>query len=153
MNNTPGMTRDEFADLIDRYGAEPERWPAERAAAAAALLAVDAGARADLAAARSLAALLGRVAEPAPLDAAALGRVLERARGERRRRESVMRLTPRFAFAGVTGLVLCLAVGVALGLVVPAPVADPGDEIAVIVLGGDDGGDSLGGETLPGDLL
>lgn len=149
MKNTTGMTRDEFADLLDRHGAEPARWPADRAAAAQALLVEDAGARADLATARRLEALVGHAVAPAPVDAATVGRVLARARGDRHRREHVVRFTPRFAFAGVTGLVLCLAVGVALGLVVPGPVADPdqGDEIAVIMLGGDDG------ETLPGDLL
>lgn len=141
------MTREEFAALLDRFGAEPSGWPAEHVDAARALVAADAVARSELAAARRVAEMVGRAAAPAPVDAALVGRVLARVNGDRRSRENVVRLTPRFAFAGVTGLVLCLAVGVAIGLVVPGPVVDPGDEIAVILLGVDES------ETLPGDLL
>jgi len=62
MSNT-SMTPTEFASLLDVYGGDRTRWPAEARAAAAHLVARDAGARALLAEAEAL----DRVLERAPL--------------------------------------------------------------------------------------
>jgi hypothetical protein len=150
MKTMRDMTRETFADLLDRRGANLAVWPAEERAAAESLLARDPAARAELAAAARLATLLARAAAPAPADAAFVGRVLARVHGERQPRQGVLRFTPRFAFTGATGLALCLVVGLALGLIAPVPVddgLDDGDDIAVLVLGMDDG------DGLPGDML
>jgi hypothetical protein len=75
-----------FRAVLDAYGAEPARWPAERRAAALALLRRSPEARAALAAARDLDRVLD-IAAPAPVPADLLGRVLAaapRARAGRR---------------------------------------------------------------------
>ncbi|HHN73542.1 MAG TPA: hypothetical protein ENK13_05580 [Thermopetrobacter sp.] len=60
------MTREELRKLLDIHGADPDRWPAERRAAMAALCARDPQAARMLAEARALDALLTE-AVPAPL--------------------------------------------------------------------------------------
>ena len=61
--NHSGMTMSEFERLLDVYGGARTRWPAEARAAAAQLVARDAGARRMLAEAEAL----DRVLERAPL--------------------------------------------------------------------------------------
>ncbi len=53
------MTPDRFRDLIDAYGGDPQRWPANERAAALALADADARARALLDEAKSLDTLIG----------------------------------------------------------------------------------------------
>lgn len=99
-----------FEALLDAYGAEPRRWPADRRAAAEALLARSAEARAMQASAARLDALLDTAAiEPAP--AHLVGRVIAAAP------------QPKVArggwFAGwlkpATGLAFAAVLGLALG--------------------------------------
>jgi len=71
MSNT-GMTLAEFARLLDVYGGDRTRWPAEARAAAAHLVARDAGARRLLAEAEALDRLLERAPLPALATEAAL---------------------------------------------------------------------------------
>jgi hypothetical protein len=63
----PTMTRQDFQELLDVFGAERTRWPLSARAGAAALLASDAEARRLLAEAAALDALLARgVADSVP---------------------------------------------------------------------------------------
>ena len=94
-----------FEGLLDAYGAEPRRWPADRRAAAEALLARSSEARALQAAARRLDALLDAApAEPAP--AHLIGRVIAAAPAPRRTGRFAGWLKPAagIAFAAVLGL-------------------------------------------------
>lgn len=153
------MSREAFADLLDRFGPEAANWPAAAVAPAEALVAADAGARADLDAARTVARVLARAALPVPVDSAFVGRVMAQVReGRAAAKPAALRLTPRFAFAGMTGLAMCLAVGLAIGILAPAPAAaDYSGELAVLVLGVDDADAAAGDATTvdigAGDLL
>jgi hypothetical protein len=60
------MTIDRLREILDAYGAAPERWPAAERDAALALLAESAAARALVDAARRLDALLDRLPTPEP---------------------------------------------------------------------------------------
>lgn len=143
------MTLDELATALDRHGGDLARWPAEARQRAEALLAGNGDAVRAVSVAGTVQAALARAAAPRPVDAAFVGRVLARVNGAQRRQRELA-FTPRFAAAGATGLVLCLAVGMALGLVMPAPVsADDGQDLAVLVLGaGVDDADALTGGLL-----
>ncbi len=113
-----------FEGLLDAYGAEPRRWPADRRAAAEALLARSSDARALLAAARRLDALLDTApAEPAP--AHLIGRVLAAAPQPRPRRDGW--------FAGwlkpAAGIAFAAVLGLGLGGLV-SPFGSAGSELA-----------------------
>lgn len=137
-----------FGDLLDRHGADLERWPADVRAAAGALLAGDPAAVRLHGEARRLDALLAAATAAPPPDAAFVGRVMGRIEGRVAARETAFHFTRRLAFASVTALTFCLVAGVAVGLVAPVMPAEDGTDIAVFVLGGAEDGETLFGETL-----
>jgi len=75
------MTRDELRIVLDVHGGDPGRWPPDARGPAERLIAADAGARADLAAARRLDAMLSRFASPAAEDERSAARVLSKFNG------------------------------------------------------------------------
>jgi hypothetical protein len=72
------MSLAQFADLVDRHGPDPEAWPHSRRPGAEALLAASAEARALLARAGQLDALLAGYCRAEGSNAEAAGRVLAR---------------------------------------------------------------------------
>jgi len=96
-----------FEALLDAYGAEPRRWPAERRAAAEALLARSSEAQALHAAAGRLDGLLDAAA-PAPAPAHLIGRVLAAAPKPAAARgvwfAGLLKPAAGIAFAAVLGL-------------------------------------------------
>ncbi len=99
----------QFEALLDAYGAEPRRWPAERRAEAEALLARSAEARALHEGAARLDALIDTAAvEPAP--AHLIGRVIAAAPRPQARRNGWfagwLKPAAGLAFAAVLGLAL-----------------------------------------------
>ena len=97
----------QFEALLDAYGAEPRRWPADRRAAAEALLARSPEAQALCATAARLDALLDGAA-PAPVPAHLIGRVLASAPGmatpKKSRLGGLLRPAAGLAFAALLGL-------------------------------------------------
>jgi hypothetical protein len=78
LQKTDGMTEQEFADLLDRHGGDPARWPADVERAAEQLLAQSAAARRALAAARALDGWLATQREhraPAGVTAAVMAQI------------------------------------------------------------------------------
>jgi len=135
-------------ELLDAYGADPARWPAEdprRAAAWALIDAGDSAALRSLAAARALDCALDSTAPPAP-SAALAGGVLHAAREPRpglsRPRLSRPRLSgPRLSnWAGLllepaflkpaAGLACAALLGIIVGVWSPVPVAGVGESRA-----------------------
>lgn len=130
------MTKSEFLDLLDRYGADPSRWPAPLRLAADRALAHDAELRDLLAAEKVLEQALAELpvvaASPAlrqaildiPLDhpraaaAPSLGQML--AAGWRRWTAGMATVTA----AGLIGFVL------GYGQLVPLPTASAGEQVA-----------------------
>jgi hypothetical protein len=113
------MDRERFANLLDAYGADFRRWPADTRAEAAALAAQDADAAARLDEARKLDALLdsGRDDVQPPADLAA--RIL--ASAPRAQRPAFDR---RAMFALAACAVFGALIGYGGGLLAPAPVED-----------------------------
>jgi anti-sigma factor RsiW len=142
-----------FGDLLDRHGADLERWPADVRAEAGVLLAEDPAAARLHAEARRLDALVAAATAAPPLDAAFVGRVMGRIEGHVGARETAFRFTRRLAFASATALTFCLVAGVAVGLVAPVLPVEDGTDIAVFVLGGAEDGETLFGDSLGGELL
>jgi anti-sigma factor RsiW len=142
-----------FRDLLDRQGAATARWPTDVRPAAEALIAADPVAARLFDETRRMERLVAAVAEPLPLEAAFVGRVMGRIEGHVGARETAFRFTRRLAFASATALTLCLVAGVAVGLVAPVLPPEDGTDIAVFVLGGSDDGETLFGDTLGGELL
>jgi hypothetical protein len=75
------MTRDELQALLDSRGADPARWPPAQRAAAERLIAADADARADVAAAEELDSMLARFTQATAEDEHVAARVLGRLNG------------------------------------------------------------------------
>lgn len=75
------MTRDELQNLLDAHGADPSRWPMDLREDAVALIGADAGARADLEAARELDAMLTHLSALSPADEASALRVMGKLNG------------------------------------------------------------------------
>ena len=65
MNNDPSFTREALADLLDRHGSDPERWPEAKREPALALVEADADARRLFTEARTLDAALDALPTPA----------------------------------------------------------------------------------------
>jgi hypothetical protein len=121
-NDTERAALARFEELLDAYGAEPRRWPAERRAAAEALLARSPEAQTRHAAAARLDGLIGMAkVEPAP--AHLIGRVLAAAPKAAPARASW--------FAGLfkpaAGLALAAVLGLALGNFISPFAAANGD--------------------------
>lgn len=82
LDETNPMTRETtltlaaFQDILDAYGADPHRWPAQRRSAADALLATSDAARTALREARALDAVLAAVPSSAPPSAALRDRIV-----------------------------------------------------------------------------
>lgn len=123
------MTETEFQDLLDRYGADPGRWPADLAASAERAM------KADRALARQLSAeqaLMQVLAEPVPVARTALRRTvldipLDHPRGSRAPSAWVLLMAAwRQWMAGTATATAAALVGVVLGYgqMVPLPLAD-----------------------------
>jgi hypothetical protein len=112
-NGTERAALARFEELLDAYGAEPRRWPAERRAAAEALLARSPEAQARHAAAARLDRLID-TAEVAPAPAHLVGRVLAAAPAATAPRASWFGTL----FKPALGLALAAVLGIALGGVV-----------------------------------
>ena len=101
------MNMTAFEDLLDRFGADPARWPPEQRSDATALLAGSANAREQHAAMASVEAVLGRTSAAAPpADFAAVAMH----RPQARRVSPLMRNT-RWGAAVAAALVLGILVG------------------------------------------
>jgi hypothetical protein len=72
------MNQEQLQTFLDSYGADPTRWPQAQREQAVRLIAIDAGARAALEAARRLDQALARHTQAAPADEAAIARVQAR---------------------------------------------------------------------------
>lgn len=113
---TPGLDETAFAALVEAYGADPNRWPQDRRAAARAFAETPVGAR-RLAAAARLDAALARLAGPPP-SAALAGRLL----ADAERRVTIRtRLRRWLVGAGLIGIGLAggLSGAVAVAVVLP----------------------------------
>ncbi|MEZ5957945.1 MAG: hypothetical protein R3C27_12120 [Hyphomonadaceae bacterium] len=113
------MDRERFASLLDAYGAEFRRWPAETRADAAAFAAQDAEAAALMADARRLDAVLDAARETVAPSSDLAGRILAFA-------PRVLR--PAFDRRAMLALAACAVFGVVIGygggLMAPPPLED-----------------------------
>lgn len=113
------MRLDRLTSLIDAYGADPERWPADERAAALLLLAESAEARAYAEDAAALDALLDRVPlrPTVTVDPASLAARIARApaRPQPRRRSFGERWGFGFGWANVAALAAAGVVGFMVG--------------------------------------
>lgn len=124
------MTIEEFETLVLAHGANPRRWPAERRAAAEALLGQNAAARALLEEAERLdAAIAAGVAAPAANGALAARIFASLDAGPA---ERVFGLGRLFAWSGSTAAAALLA-GVLVGHVVGGP--DPSAHLLALTAG------------------
>ncbi len=118
------MTRDELRHLLDAHGAAPSRWPADRRAEAVALIGSDAGARADLEAARTLDAMLARFSAVSAQDEQSAARVMGTLNGPLpRQRRPFWRVPAALldwqfapAWPRVAALAGCLLIGFSIGI-------------------------------------
>ncbi|QJE74700.1 hypothetical protein HHL28_18010 [Aerophototrophica crusticola] len=118
---TTAMTLDDLAFLLDAYGAEPARWPAEQRAAALALVLASPEARLLLEEAKAVDRLLDREPTPAVgLDR--VGRVVAAtlaalpAEPRRGAWQALLALfAPRPGWAPAAALAACAAAGVLVG--------------------------------------
>ena len=124
--NEAGRALDE---LLDAYGADPERWPADDPRRAAAWASIDAGdgaALQSLTAARALDRALDSVTAPAP-SAALAGAVLQAAQ---RPEPGIRAWAGRFRNLSLlkpAGALACAALlGIAVGVQAPVPIAGVG---------------------------
>lgn len=123
------MTETEFQDLLDRYGADPDRWPAALVDRADRAMMVDPGLACLLAAEQALMQVL---AEPVPAAGAALRRAvldipLDHPRGTKAPSAWVLLMAGwRQWMAGTATATAAALVGVVLGYgqMVPLPLAD-----------------------------
>lgn len=119
MKKEETMDRERFATLLDAYGSDFRRWPADTRAAAAAYSAQNADAAALLAEARKLDAVLESARENAQPSADLAARILASAPQAQR---------PAFDRRAMFALAACAVFGVLIGygggLLAPAPVED-----------------------------
>jgi hypothetical protein len=118
------MTTERVRTLIDAYGADPERWPADDRDAARRLVEADPVLSAELADAASFDELLDALPAPAPRPAlrVALNAIPDRAR--LRWSDRLATLWPFGAPWGpAAGLVAAALFGVVIGVTVPDPAA------------------------------
>jgi hypothetical protein len=113
------MDRERFAYLLDAYGADFRRWPAEARAQAAAFAAQDAEAAALIGEARKLDAVLDGARDEAGPSADLAARILAAAPRAQR---------PAFDRRAMLALAACAVFGVLIGygggLLAPAPAED-----------------------------
>ncbi|MBL8545651.1 MAG: hypothetical protein JNL81_04260 [Hyphomonadaceae bacterium] len=113
------MDRERFVALLDAYGADFRRWPAEARAAAAAFAAQNADVEALLAEARGLDAVLGLVRDQGAPSGELTARILSRIPRTQR---------PAFDRRALFALAACAVFGVVLGygggLLAPTPTED-----------------------------
>lgn len=113
------MDRERFAYLLDAYGADFRRWPAEARAQAAAFAAQDAEAAALIGEARKLDAVLDGARDEAGPSADLAARIL--AAAPRAQRPAFDR---RAMLALAACAVFCVLIGYGGGLLAPAPAED-----------------------------
>ncbi len=113
------MNLEKLEELLSRYGGDLTKWPAARRDEAQALIATDARAAKLRDEAVRLDALVGEVAQPGAMDAAAIGRIIAGI-GNGRHHDLTLRPTRRLiAWAGAA-MAAFLVVGFAAGLAIPA---------------------------------
>jgi hypothetical protein len=118
------MSREQFQDLLDGYGADPTHWPESERAKAERLIDSDAEARAMLAAGRRLDALLERHTRVTQADDDAVGRVVKRLAGPLPRQQMTFWRWPTVlldwefspAWPRVAALACCAALGFYVGI-------------------------------------
>ena len=135
-----GLTRRRFADRLDRLGPRLETWPVADRSAADELLAVDAEARAMLAASGSVdTALHGLMANaPAALPLLRTGnRTVARAVPVR------APSWPRLAGFGMAALAASLAIGFVVGTTLPSTSSDDPTDGTYLAVNDTDSGDVL----------
>lgn len=113
------MDRERFADLLDAYGADFRRWPADARAAATALAAQNSDAAALIAEARAVDAVLDSARDSAAPSADLAARILASAPRAR---------SSGFDRRAMVALAACAVFGVLIGygggMLAPAPVED-----------------------------
>ena len=124
------MTIEEFETLLLAHGANPARWPAERRAAAEALLARDEAARALLAEAERLDAVIAAGAATPVAGGALAARIL--AGLDAAPPERIFGLGRLFAWSGSTAAAALLA-GFLVGQVIGGP--DPSANLLALTAG------------------
>jgi hypothetical protein len=141
------MTKDQLQEALDRYGGDPERWPADLRDAAQRLSATDETARHLLTAAATVERGLSAAARPMAVDAALIGRIvagIDRAAGH----ELALRPTRRLAAWAGAAMVAVLVTGFAAGLAIPQTQADD-TSLASLMFGGS----AYGDDATSGSLL
>ena len=140
------MNREEFERVLDIYGGDLERWPAELAAKGRAFLEGDAAAQGALRSAQAVDHLLAAAVQPLSIDSATVGRIMAGI-VSRQMREPSLRPTGRLlAWAGAA-MAVCLVVGFVLGTALPSA-SDDDSALAALMLGNDTAGatiDAAGG--------
>lgn len=115
------MRMNDFERALDRYGGDLALWPDAPRAEAEALIARDAKAARLLAHAARLDGLLAEAMQPAPVDAALIGRVLAGiGNGNGAHHDAVLRPTPRLAAWAGAAMIAFLTAGYVAGLMLPA---------------------------------
>jgi len=119
MKKEASMDRERFANLLDAYGADFRRWPADARAAAAVFAAQDAEAVALVAEARRLDTVLESARGEAPVSHDLAARILAGAPHAQR---------PAFDRRAFLALAACAVFGVVIGygggMLAPAPTED-----------------------------
>ena len=132
------MTRDELQALLDRHGGDPAHWPPAERAHAERLMAADADARADVAAAREFDAALARFAQASTSDDELATRILGRLNGPLPQQRRALWRWPAAlldwefapAWPRVAALAGCAVIGFAIGIAgIDRPIDDRGDPI------------------------
>ncbi len=130
-----GLTRRQFADLLDRMGPRLDAWPAATRAAAERLIAADADARAELAAATAIDGALKTIMAEAPLPLP-----LRRTAARPAIRPASW---PRLASVGMAALAASLAIGFVLGTALPSTTDDDGTDTVYLAVNDSDLGGVL----------
>jgi hypothetical protein len=124
------MNETRLLELIDAYGADPERWPAGDRAAALALLARSAAARTALAEASELDRLLDAAPAPVAPTPVLAARVLARAPQAARVRRLLRSVATALPVAAAAGLLLWMA-----GPTTDVPAPGPSASVEVAAVG------------------
>jgi anti-sigma-K factor RskA len=138
------MTLEEFNDLLDAKGPNPDTWPWLKRRAAKALLTRSGEARAALDAARQADAFLAEALRPAPLDPALRARLDTIPLAHRRAMKTpavVMRQLRPWWYAGAATAMASVIAGFVVGAALPADFDEPESvAIASLVYGPSNGG-------------
>jgi hypothetical protein len=126
------MTLERLQDLLDRFGADPARWPQGARADAERLIAADPAAARAAETAAKLDGALRDAAQPMPLDAAFIGRIVAGI-DHATRHELAVRPNGRFVAWAGAAMIALLASGYLAGLALPQSQGE--DAIAGLMFG------------------